>query len=117
VVNYNFIYPIFYGISNDDDIDAADIIAGTKVVSNDQTPTVTFGSTSSQYLWIAVPASFPDFGNWFVNELNQGFIGTVNDLFNAPSIVAVTTVNWSGINYKLYVSNFSTESNDPMTFS
>jgi len=116
-VNYSFIYPIFYGISSDNSIDAADIIAGTKVVSSDTTPTVTFNSTSSDYIWIAVPSSFGTFDSWFVNALNQGAIGTISDLFNAPSVVSVTTVNWSGINYELYVSNFSTESTEPMTFS
>lgn len=115
-VTYDFIYPIFYGVSADASIDAADIIAGTKVVSGDTSPTVTFGSTSSEYSWIAVPASFPTFTNWFITALNQGGIGPA-ETFGNPTTLPVTTVNWTGVNYELYVTNFSTAITDPITFS
>lgn len=115
-VSYDFIYPIFYGISNDNNIDASDIIAGTKVVSDDTTPTVTFGASSSQYSWIAVPASFPTFTSWFVTALNNGGIGAGNT-FGSPSTISVTTSEWSNVNYELYITNFTTEFNEPVTFS
>lgn len=116
-VNYQFVYPIFYGLSDDGVVNAAEIVAGNKVVTNDQTPTVTFNGTSSQRMWIAVPASYNDFTEWFVTVENSGAIGTVNDLFDAPSIIQVTTANWSNVNYKLYLANYNSAQADPMTFS
>lgn len=115
-VSYNFIYPIFYGTSADGNVDAADIIAGTKVVSSDTTPTVTFNSNSSEYSWIAVPASFATFTNWFITALNQGGIGP-GETFGNPTTLQVTTSEWSNIDYELYVTNFSTEITEPLTFS
>lgn len=115
-VSYQFIYPIFYGISNDNNIDAADIAAGNKVVTNDTTPTVNFGASSSQYSWIAVPSTYSDFTSWFVTDLNNGSIGA-GQTFGSPSIVAVTTVEWTGVNYDLYVTNFTTVFDEPVTFS
>ena len=113
-LTYDFIYPYFWGVSADNAIDAADIVAGTKVVSTSNTITVDFNSTSTEYLWVAIPSTYPDFNSWYVNALNQGSIGAPTDLFGAPTIVSVTGTGWTGVNYKLYVSEYTTEVTDPM---
>jgi len=117
-VDYEFIYPIFWGVSPDPLITQSDINAGTKVLSNDQTPTITFNSSSSEYSWIAVPSSFPDFTEWFVTDLNNGGIGA-GQTFASPNVLSIDSPDayWAGVNYKIYLTNFSTAFTEPVTFS
>lgn len=112
-VGYNFIYPYFWGKSSDRNVLAADVILGNLVVGNSSSGvTINFNSTSSDYLWFAVPASVATFDTWFITALNNGSIGGAVDiagnLFPDPTTVELTTVNWAGIDYKLYISNYST---------
>ena len=105
----NSIYPIFYGVANTQPTaNQALIDSGTKaVVQSTGTLNVTFGA-SGQFLWFAHPASNTTKTKWYVNALNNGNIGTISDLFNAPTTVSITTVLWAGVSYKIYISNFTT---------
>jgi hypothetical protein len=111
-------YPLYFGLTTTPlSIDVVADATATQLAANYNTSTVSFNSTSSDYLWIAVPDVTPTFNSWFVTPLNQGAIGTPLDLFDAPQIIQVTDTNFVNINYKLYVSTFSTAVSQPMTFS
>lgn len=103
------IYPIFFGAVNSvPTANQALIDSGTKqIVQSDSTLNINFGA-SGQYIWFAHPASSATKTKWYVNALNNGNIGTVSDLFNAPTTVNITTVLWNGIAYKIYISNTPT---------
>lgn len=107
----NSIYPIFFGVSNAaPTANQALINSGTKsVVNSTGTLNVTFGA-SGQYLWFAHPATNTTKTKWYVNALNNANIGTISDLFNAPTTVNIDspTVMWNGIAYKIYISNIPT---------
>lgn len=117
------IYPYFYGkvasggaIPGDNRPVAnnALVTGGTKVVaSSTGTITINFNSTSDDYLWFATPSSSTSKTVWYVDGLNNGSIGggvsAGGNLFPALDTVSVTTVFWSGINYKVYISNYQTE--------
>ena len=100
------IYPIFYSVSNTPPVaNQALINTSTKsVLPSDGTLNIEFGAVG-QYLWFAHPASMPTKTKWYVNALNNGNIGTISDLFNAPTTVNITTALWNGIAYKIYISN------------
>lgn len=126
------IYPYFFGTfasggapagSNrpDPTIDGQTLInGGTKVVaSSTGTITVTFSSTSDDYIWFATPSTSTTKTIWFVNALNTGLIGGPDggaNLFPAPTTVSINSpsVFWAGINYKIYISNFQSAVTDPM---
>lgn len=111
----NSIYPIFYSVSNTPPVaNQALINSGLKqVVPSDGTLNITFGAVG-QYLWFAHPASMPTKTKWYVNALNNGNIGTISDLFNAPTTVNITTALWNGISYKIYISNNPTTTTGTM---
>ena len=104
-------YPVFYGISNTPPI-ANQVLINTgikSVINSTGTITLTFGALT-QYLWFAIPQSSTDKTKWFVDALNNGNIGGPADLFNNDTITAINspTVLWSGINYRIYISNYAT---------
>lgn len=118
--NVNSTYPYFYGklsgsrpTSNQTLIDS-----GTKVVGNSgSTISVPYSSTSSEYIWFAIPSTSTSKAIWYVNALNNGSIGGSVDpggnLFPAFDTVSIdsSTSLWSGVNYKVYVSNYPSEVN------
>jgi len=107
-VVYEWIYPWFWGVTND--IVTIDIPGGNEVLEKiAEDLAITFGSSSSEYLWFAVPSSEPSFLTWLVTLINQGSIGSPSDLFAAPVIESIASGNFSGIDYDLYVSNYPTE--------
>lgn len=59
-----------------------------------------------QYVWFAIPnlGTAYNKNHWYVNAGNQGDIGTVDDLFGAPTIVSV-----SGDSYFVWISNYATQ--------
>lgn len=120
------IYPYYYGKVasggaaagvNRPAATAALITGGTKVVL-DSTGTLSipsFGSTSDDYIWFAIPNASTSKTKWCVDALNNGNIGGVvsagGNLFPASSIVSgVANTFWSGQSYKLYISNYQTAS-------
>ena len=120
--NVSSTYPYFYGkvasggagaglnrpLSNQ-----ALINSGTKVVANSNgTITISFNTTSDDYMWFAIPASSPLKTIWFINALNTGNIGGIvsagGNLFPSPDLVSINspTALWAGIQYKIYVANY-----------
>lgn len=114
-----FIYPIFYGtIGNPVNIDLTSALFLTNYATKAVVPAtpsidITMSSPNVLYLWFAVPASTPDYTEWKVNELNQGFIGQPTDLFGAPQILPLSSNMFSNVAYKLYVSNYATQQSEP----
>jgi hypothetical protein len=109
------IYPIFYGVANSQPTANQSLIdGGTKaIVSSTGTLNITFGA-SGQYLWFAHPSINTTKTKWYVNALNNGNIGSISDLFNAPTTVSITTVMWAGVSYKIYISNIPTTTSGNM---
>lgn len=116
------IFPYFYGKvsapgaagTNRPTINQALIDSGTKVVaSSTGTITIPFNSTSDDYIWFAVPTGSPVKTVWYVNPLNNGLIGGTigvgGNLFPNKQVLSVTTINWNGINFDVYLSNYQTE--------
>jgi len=114
------IYPYFYGKFasggagagvNRPSATSSLVTGGTKVVaSSTGTVTITFGATSDDYLWFAIPSTSTTKTKWYVDALNNGTIGgavtPAGNLFPAHDLVNVTTVLWAGIQYKVYISNY-----------
>ena len=93
------------------------INSGTKIVwSSTGTITATFASASTDWLWFAIPATSTSKTKWFIDALNNGSIGGGSNLFDTESVVAIDspTVLRNGINYKIYVSNYTTQVVSPM---
>jgi hypothetical protein len=118
----NSIYPYFYGKvasggapagSNRPSGTTALITGGTKVLSvSTGTITISFASTSDDYIWFAIPSTSTSKTVWFIDALNTGSIGGAvspgGNLFPAENSVSVTTVLWAGVSYKIYISNYQT---------
>lgn len=115
------VYPFFYMVSSspitDTDMQAA-IAAGTatKVLSGASgTINITFGATG-QYLAFAYQAAYTTKTVWFVSALNNGSIGGGSNLFSSQSTLAVNSPTglWTGVNYKIHVSNYATTTSGNM---
>lgn len=116
------IYPYYWGIVASGGAPAGSnrpsptnnlVTGGTKVVATSNgTLNINFGSTSDDYLWFAIPSISTSKSCWYIDALNNGSIGgSVNpggNLFPDPNTVAITSGEgcWSGINYKIYISNY-----------
>jgi hypothetical protein len=110
----NGIYPYFWGKSSaapSAESIATSIEAGTttKVLAS---ASGTIGATfdaSAEYIWFAHPAADTTKTKWFNTPLNQGSIGAGNFIL-PPNTRAVNSPNgyWSGINYKIYISDYAT---------
>ena len=69
-----------------------------------------FASTADDYIWFAIPSTSTDKNVWYVNALNNGLIGGAvggANLFPNFDTVSINspTALWSGVNYKIYISN------------
>ena len=88
----------------------------TKVVSSSTgTLSITVGATG-EYIAFAYPSTSTTKTVWYVNALNNGAIGGGSNLFGS---VAKETINsptslWSGISFKIHVSNFATSTSGVM---
>ena len=116
-------YPYFWGVSNTVLTPAA-IAAiiqsggGNKVIADASgTVTVTFNA-SNQYLWMVHPAIYTTKTKWYNTALNNGNIGSGSDLFGVVNTQAVNSATnlWSNINYKCYISSFSTTTSGSIEF-
>lgn len=74
---------------------------------------VNFGSSSSDYIWFAIPSASTVKTKWYIDALNNGTIGGAvsagGNLFpSQESITGVTSSSpvWSGQTYQTYVSNY-----------
>jgi hypothetical protein len=120
------IYPYFWGTSATLPTTsgvASTIQSGgsTKVVaSSTGNITISFLTSGSKYLWFATPATSATKTTWFISSLNSGSIGGPSNLFASASTTTVTSPNsyWSGISYKIYISNYDTDTeSDSMLIS
>ena len=117
------IYPYFWGVSSTQPTAASiasAIQAGTanKVLAvGSGTLTVTFNA-SSQYVWLAVQNSYATKTTWYNTALNNGSIGA-GQFILSPVTQAVTspTSLWSGVNYNMYISGYSTTTSGSIQFS
>lgn len=116
------IYPYFYGKvasggalpgANRPTANQALINSGTVVVaSSSGTITITFSSTSDDYIWFAIPSASTQKTVWYIDALNNGSIGGAvspgGNLFPASSVVSIDspTVLWNGISYNIYIANY-----------
>ena len=118
----NSIYPVFYGkvasggapsggnrpVANQALIDSGTVA----VVNSNGTITISFNTTSDDYMWFAVPSTSPVKTQWYVDPLNNGSIGgavtPAGNLFPDPDTVVIDspTVLWSGVSYKIYIANY-----------
>lgn len=117
------VYPYFWGVSSVP-VTAADVaalVAGGSgssnkvVVSSANTLIVTFNA-SAQYLWFAHPASSTAKTKWYNTVINNGNIGSPSDLFGASATQPFSSAEgyWSGISYRVYVSNYATTTGGAM---
>ncbi|MCZ2140664.1 MAG: hypothetical protein LC096_04655, partial [Bacteroidia bacterium] len=128
--NVSSIYPVFYGKvasggagagQNRPVANQALIDSGTKlVIQSGGTITLSFNTTSDDYMWFAIPQTSTSKTIWFVNSLNTGNIGGAvsagGNLFPDPQVVSIDspTVLWNGINYKIYIANYQSAVSLPM---
>jgi hypothetical protein len=113
----NRIYPYFWGKLSDMNVISdfnALISTGNKfVASSTSTISITFNA-SNERLWFAIPFSSTPKTRWFVDNINQGDIGGVTNLFASPVLQSINTPLWNDVNYNIYFSNFLTNTNGVM---
>jgi hypothetical protein len=111
------VYPYFWGVSSTSLtaaqiavlVSSGDVAANKVVESSANTLSVTFGA-SAQYLWFAHPTSSTTKTKWYNTVINNGSIGSPTDLFGASATQAFNSSlsYWSGVSYRVYVSNYAT---------
>jgi hypothetical protein len=97
--------------------DQALINSWTKVVATSTgTITINFSSANTDWIWFAIPSTSTSKTKWYVNALNNWNIGSPSDLFWDESIVSIDSPDayWSWVNYKIYISNYTSEALLPM---
>ena len=106
------ILPYFYGISDTTPTPGSPLIAtGSKVVATSTGQiNINFGTNTGKYLWFATPNASTTKLGWYEGATNKGNIGSGSDLFNAPATPTVDSPNscWTGEVYKVYSSNYAT---------
>ncbi len=116
------IYPYFYGKvasgggsagANRPTSNQSLINSGNKVVADSNgTITVTYNSTSDDYIWFAIPMSSTTKTKWYVDALNNGNIGGAvssgGNLFPTSDLIQINspTSLWSNIYYKVFIANY-----------
>lgn len=77
------------------------------VIPSNGTIILSFNSWPTDWLWFAIPNTSTSKTKWFVDVLNNGFIGWGANLFDSENIVNIDSPNlfWSNEDYKIYVSN------------
>jgi hypothetical protein len=101
--------PLFAGASDSSSTpDESAILSGNIFYQNPVNPIIvnwTSFNSAPKYLWFAVPdVTGADKSTWYVDVLNNGNIGTSEDLFGASSVV-----NVDGTNYLVYITNYPTQ--------
>ena len=116
-VEYNIVYPWFFGTSSDQSISGADVYSGTKVVEVIGASIQAGFSGSDTYFWFAVPSDTNNdktYTAWEDDDdsNNAGAIGGTTNLFGDPSTVEVSSSgldsDWAE-DYDVYVTNWKTE--------
>lgn len=92
------------------------INSGTKVnADSNGTINITFNATG-EYLWFAIPNTSTGKTKWYVDNINNGNIGGVSDLFNNYILLSVNSPSslWFNKLYKVYLSNYPTTTSGVM---
>jgi hypothetical protein len=119
------IYPYYYGKLTSGSRPAvtnALVTAGCLakcVLNSTGTVTVSFGSSASEYTWLAIPQTSTSKICWYVNALDNGKINNVlGDKYPDECVIAITSAEgcWTGINYKVYMSGAVGAISAPMEF-
>ncbi len=122
------IYPWFYGTVSSATRPTANQALIDSGNSNKQvtqsTGTISVGNYNAigQWIWFAIPDTSAAKTVWEGSNSpsNTGAIGGVvsagENLFPDPDIVSIespdySTINWTGVNYKIYISNYETSTN------
>lgn len=108
------IYPYFWGrsaIAPTAGTIAAAIASGTeeKVLEPSEGTISAEFDAAAEYIWFAHPASYTEKTRWYNTPFNQSIIETTG--FIAPPITqSVDSPDgfWSGVTYKIYISNYAT---------
>jgi hypothetical protein len=110
------VYPYWYGVSTSqptiNSIQNA-ISGGTankSSITNNQNDTITITfNASSEFLWFAHFEEYNTKQSYYVTDLNKGNFGS-SGLFETEVIGAIDSPDgyWSGVNYKIYISNYQT---------
>jgi hypothetical protein len=106
------IYPYYWGklaSGSRPAVTNALVTGGTKVVASSiGTVTVSFGSSASEYTWLAIPQTSTSKICWYRTALDNGFMnrGCATDKYPDECIIAITSgqLCWAGVNYKVYMS-------------
>ena len=118
------IYPWFYGtvnsptrpIPNQALIDSGNL--NKQIASSNGTIAVIDYNASGEWIWFAIPSTSTSKTVWAGSNSPSntgaigGAVGGVNFIPD-PDIVSIqspdySTINWNGINYKIYISNYAT---------
>lgn len=110
----NGIYPYFWGKSVSQPT-AGSIAAAIEAGTENKVLAVASGTVSvtynafGEYVWMAHQASYTQKTVWYFTELNQGTIGPGNFILT-PVTQNVNSPDgfWSGISYKIYISDGAT---------
>ena len=120
------IYPYYYGKLTSGGRPAvtnALVTAGciAKIVgSSTGTVTVSFGSSASEYTWLAIPQISASRVKWWISDLDCGFVsrGVPSDKYPDECQICITSAEacWSDVCYKIYMSGGVGEISAPMQF-
>ena len=131
LITISGIYPYFYGTASSSGASAgvnrpvataAFITGGTKIVANSSgTLCINYGSSSDDYIWLAIPNGSTAKTKWYIDYLNNGNIGgsisVGGNLFPSPTTVSgVKTTCWSSQTYNTYISNYQLSLSGIMEF-
>lgn len=113
------VLPWYYSKKTSLPITCDDVPAGTKgpiAILASSTLSIVYNSSSTDYLWFAVPQGTPLKTCWYVTGLNNGCIGGTNNLFFCCGSFPINSCQgyWTGCCYDIYVTCFQTGT-DPGT--
>ena len=116
-ISINGIYPYFWGKSTTQPTPstiASSIQANqtTKVLQAASGTVSTTFNASGEFVWIAVQENYTTKTKWYNTDLNRGDTGSGNFILS-PVTQSVNSPDgrWSGVNYKIYISSYSTSTN------
>jgi hypothetical protein len=116
------LYPYFWGktasLPTATDIANA-IAAGTenKVLADSNGTISVIYNAFDEYIWMAHEAGYTEKTAWYFNDYNQGLIGSGNFILS-PSTENVNSPDgyWSGVSYKIYISDSPTITYDTLEY-
>ena len=118
------IYPYYWGKLSNGSRPAVTntlVTGGTKVIAvSTGTLCINFNSSSSEYTWLAIPATTPSKTCWYVNALDNGKVNTSpSDKYPDECQLCITSGQgcWSNICYKVYMSGTVGAIASPLCFS